>query len=191
MQCSFTAVDKSHKPDRPPQVKDNLVIECSGVSGDPTGSPPKEAPPEMTSAPVVRLDLSCDSTLDSTKLSKGHAGTTVLGRCPSGCRQNANIFGSNIYSADSAICTAAAHDGSIPDTGGDVVITVGHPQDIFLGTNRNGVESLDKNGREVEKSFVLSVPTIEVLARVAKTWSSWYAGASAFGAQLFPRKVEY
>jgi hypothetical protein len=52
----------------------------------------------------------------------------------------ATVWGSNPYTADSSICTAAVHAGRITTAGGgDVVIVVRPGQSSYEGSTRNGV----------------------------------------------------
>jgi hypothetical protein len=61
-------------------------------------------------------------------------------QCPDGFAQG-RIWGSNPYTADSNLCTAALHAGMI-GTGGGVVQVVGRPgSDAYPASTRNGVAS--------------------------------------------------
>ena len=143
-------------------------------------------PPEHEPAPFVRLNLNCKATLNSAKISKGPPGTTVIGRCSQGC-VSGDVFGSTIYGPDSSICTAAVHAGVIGLSGGDVVITVGHPQERYFSSEQHRIFSKDLNGTKAPKSFVMSIPTLDMLARVALKYSPNYAGSSTFGLPLMPK----
>lgn len=58
-----------------------------------------------------------------------------------------------------------------------------------MGSNQNGLDSEDATGTDDagKKSFVLSIPTMDVLTRVAKRVSHVFAGASAFGTPMVPK----
>ena len=54
------------------------------------------------------------------------------------------VWGTDVYTDDSSICTAAVHAGKITKAaGGTVTIEMRPAQDEYLGTTRNGVTSLD------------------------------------------------
>lgn len=61
------------------------------------------------------------------------------------CRPNqsaVNIWGTNTYTDDSSICTAAVHVGLITfASGGTVAIEIRAGQQSYSGTSRNGVSS--------------------------------------------------
>jgi hypothetical protein len=79
--------------------------------------------------------------------------------CPSG-GQTSSIYGTDLYTRFSSICTAAAHSGLITvRDGGNVTIRIKPGFDFFNGTNRNDINSqgygnsdssfifLDRNGQ--------------------------------------------
>lgn len=51
----------------------------------------------------------------------------------------------------------------------------------------HGVLAENLSGSESAKSFVVSVPTMDMLARVANKWSQVYADASAYGTPMIPK----
>jgi hypothetical protein len=61
--------------------------------------------------------------------------------CPAGGTP-ANIWGTDVYTYDSSVCTAAAHVGVIrPATGGTVTIEMRDGQTSYTGSTRNGITS--------------------------------------------------
>ena len=63
------------------------------------------------------------------------------------------VYGTDIYTSGSSICSAAVHAGIInARDGGRVKIQILGPQDFFNGTERNGVNSL-KYGK-YDSSFI-------------------------------------
>jgi hypothetical protein len=55
-----------------------------------------------------------------------------------------SIWGTDIYTDDSSVCNAAVHAGVITyEEGGTVTIVLEGPQESYVGTERNGVTSLD------------------------------------------------
>jgi hypothetical protein len=84
---------------------------------------------------------------------KGEAGQTYTFQCPAeGTEQS--IFGSDIYTQDSSICTAAVHAGIISlAQGGKVTIEYRPGRSVYGSTVRNGIKS--KTWGEYPRSFVV------------------------------------
>jgi hypothetical protein len=54
------------------------------------------------------------------------------------------VWGTDIYTDDSSVCTAAVHAGLIDyEDGGEVVIEIRAGESSYLGTTANGVTTLD------------------------------------------------
>jgi len=69
------------------------------------------------------------------------AGQAFKFECPAGGSEH-SIWGTDIYTADSSICTAAVHVGRITfERGGAVAIELRPGQSSYQGTLRNGVKS--------------------------------------------------
>ena len=55
-----------------------------------------------------------------------------------------SVWGTDVYTDDSSICTAAVHAGKITRTaGGQVTIEIRPGQASYIGTIRNGVATID------------------------------------------------
>lgn len=54
-----------------------------------------------------------------------------------------SVWGSDIYTADSALCKAAVHAGVIPRSGGRVVVERVDGRELYVGTSRNGIGTSD------------------------------------------------
>lgn len=64
------------------------------------------------------------------------------------------LWGSDVYTADSSICTAAVHVGLITlEEGGEVTILIEEGRDEYFGSQSNGVESQDFGPYETSFSF--------------------------------------
>jgi uncharacterized cupin superfamily protein len=84
---------------------------------------------------------------------KGEAGRTYTFQCPSSGTAHA-IFGSDIYTDYSSICTAAVHAGVIDVKNGGVVTIEYRPgRQIYGSTVRNTVKS--NTAGEYSRSFVI------------------------------------
>ncbi len=99
----------------------------------------------------------------------GRAGnstqTIVGGNCPSNAsgvtgsrscdcisgRIGGSVWGTDIYTADSSVCKAAAHAGVIPSTGGKVTFVTTNGCPSYTGSSRNGVET--RGWGSFQKSF--------------------------------------
>jgi LCCL domain len=70
-------------------------------------------------------------------------GTRLVGYCPSGLTSDV-VWGTNIYTHDSAICTAAVHAGLITfEQGGNIVAEFRAGLDNYVGTTSNGITTYD------------------------------------------------
>jgi LCCL domain len=62
--------------------------------------------------------------------------------CPAGGTPH-TVWGTDIYTDDSSVCTAAVHLGEITlEDGGSVTIEMAEGLDSYEGTERNGIETL-------------------------------------------------
>lgn len=70
---------------------------------------------------------------------RSQMGQTLSVVCPSG-QATDKVWGTDIYSDGSSICTAAVHAGVLePSTGGSVTIKMLGAQPDLVGTERNGI----------------------------------------------------
>jgi hypothetical protein len=80
-------------------------------------------------------------------------GKTYKFKCPAGGKER-NIWGTDVYTADSSVCNAAVHAGLIKfENGGTVTIELRPGQSSYQGTLRNGVKSNEYGA--YGRSFVL------------------------------------
>jgi hypothetical protein len=111
---------------------------------------PSNASPEATPSASTPANSETDSASDeitpiawTTAASgfKQDAGLTYKFHCPEKGTA-ATIWGSDVYTADSSICTAAVHAGVITlENGGDVTIEFKPGRSIYGSTTRNGIAS--------------------------------------------------
>ncbi|HEX8298735.1 MAG TPA: LCCL domain-containing protein, partial [Rubricoccaceae bacterium] len=72
---------------------------------------------------------------------RDRVGARVAFDCPAGGSEN-TIWGTDVYSDDSSVCTAGVHMGLITFArGGRVVVQIQPGQSSYSGTTRNGVQS--------------------------------------------------
>jgi hypothetical protein len=96
-------------------------------------------PPVVASGPQI-IEAGC--SFNATQIA-GEPGSAHRVSCPPGCSRTTSIWGSDFYTADSSICTAAIHAGLIGDNGGDFTVIIEPGRPAYRGTRRNGVLSAD------------------------------------------------
>jgi len=128
-----------------------------------TASPPSPSPSAETTPSPASASTS-DTTEEATPIEwttaasgfKEETGKTYKFLCPPD-GMSGIIWGNDIYTADSSICTAAVHAGVITtEAGGEVVIEFRPGRQIYGSTTRNGVTS--KNYGEYPHSYVVRKP---------------------------------
>ena len=73
---------------------------------------------------------------------RGNIGEHYDYDCPAGGTPN-TVWGTDIYTDDSSVCTAAVHLGEITlEDGGSVTIEMAEGLDSYEGTERNGITTL-------------------------------------------------
>lgn len=81
---------------------------------------------------------SCPSTITSYR---GQNGTQVTCNCTSAATISGTVWGTGIYTDDSALCRAAVHAGAITLSGGMIQATIRPGQSSYVGSTQNGVTS--------------------------------------------------
>ncbi len=130
---------------------------------DPTPPTSMETDPEPTSlpieadevtppdAPAHAVALTCDQTAQTLE---GEPGTTFRGVCPLDCTQ-ATVWGTDLYTDDSAICVAAIHSGVLTTAGGPVIVTILEGQSAYPSSWQNDIQS--QTWREWNRSFQVTL----------------------------------
>ncbi len=72
---------------------------------------------------------------------QGVRGLLTCSCSASQAAQRGSVWGTDIYTEDSAVCKAALHAGAIDAKGGNVSIIVVAGQKSYQGTSRNGVDT--------------------------------------------------
>ncbi|XP_074502673.1 vitrin isoform X12 [Sebastes fasciatus] len=79
-----------------------------------------------------------------------------IAKCPAHCKETKQqVYGTGVFASISSICNAAIHSGIITNTGGKVIVRKMAGQNIYKGSNSNGVRSLSLP--KWRESFVVSV----------------------------------
>ncbi|XP_042082279.1 vitrin isoform X5 [Haplochromis burtoni] len=77
-------------------------------------------------------------------------------KCPPRCRETRQqVYGTGVFASISSICNAAIHSGVITNSGGKVIVRKMAGQNVYKGSNSNGVRSLSLP--KWRESFVVSV----------------------------------
>lgn len=124
-----------------------------------SSSSPAAAPPSANPAATPTTWQA-----NATSLQGKEGETMTLACSPAG--EPHSVWGSDIYTSDTSICTAAVHMGLITfQHGGTVTIELRPGRSIYGTSERNGVTS-SAYGRW-HQSFVFKTPDIEALVRAA------------------------
>ena len=67
---------------------------------------------------------------------------------------HAPIWGTNVYTVNSGICTTAVHSGTLSLSGGVVSVELLPGRKFYTGSNKNGVTSKDRSGTDLSFAFV-------------------------------------
>ncbi|KAG7999988.1 Vitrin, partial [Nibea albiflora] len=95
-------------------------------------------------------DIECDVRAGKINLPE------FIVKCPAHCKETKQqVYGTGVFASISSICNAAIHSGIITNTGGKVIVRKMAGQNIYKGTNSNGVRSLSLP--KWRESFVVSV----------------------------------
>ncbi|KAM8859437.1 vitrin isoform 8-T8 [Spinachia spinachia] len=79
-----------------------------------------------------------------------------IAKCPAQCKETKQqVYGTGVFASISSICNAAIHSGVLTNTGGKVIVRKMAGQNIYKGSNSNGVRSLSLP--KWRESFVVSV----------------------------------
>jgi LCCL domain len=114
-----------------------ILVLAAACSAAPTPTPTAEPAPADGGAGVDDPWAATASTY------RGNIGEHYEYDCPAGGEPHI-VWGTDIYTDDSSVCTAAVHLGEITlEDGGSVMIEMAEGQDSYEGTERNGIETSD------------------------------------------------
>jgi hypothetical protein len=83
-------------------------------------------------------ETSCPFNMTSYRGQNGYQHACY---CPASATGVGTVWGTDIYTDDSALCRAAVHAGVISTIGGSIVATVLPGQSSYVGSLRNGVST--------------------------------------------------
>ncbi len=138
-----------------------LTVGCK--RGEPSNPPPAPAPPVARPAPINDRDVGVgDAGGDGGTASpwsvtatshRGMTGDIFTQECPPGGTL-APVWGTDVYSDDSSICSAAVHAGRLTITaGGPMLVFVQPGRTSYAGTTQHGVTSQSRGASPGSFSF--------------------------------------
>ncbi len=104
----------------------------------------------VAGAAHAAVNVSCTDSVNGLNKKNAKAFSVV---CPVNCKTG-SVWGSDVYTTDSAICVAAVHAGVIGANGGPVKVNLTAGKPNYTGTARNGVTS--NQWAAFDKSFTVS-----------------------------------
>ncbi len=131
-------------------------VKSPGAVASPTGSDGANS----NQSPAERAGEGAPTTWEATAAAlTGDVGKTFTLTCSPGGTIH-SVWGSDIYTADSSICTAAVHAGLITqEKGGTVTIELRAGRAVYGSSQRNGVTTASYGG--YPRSFVFKMGTNE------------------------------
>ncbi len=128
----------------------------SGGSGHTGANSSPPAPPSSAPAKPTTWEA------NATSLNGKDGETLTLACSPGGSAHS--VWGSDIYTSDSSICTAGVHSGLISfQQGGAVTIELRPGRDIYGSSERNGVTTSTYG--PYQHSFVFKTPNTDAVVR--------------------------
>ena len=125
----------------------SLAIAISAISSQPANAQSSKRIPE----------IGWSSRLSSMGIDKvKNVGKTYDFFCQPAAEDliHAPIWGTNVYTSNSGICSTAVHSGMISEKGGLVSIELVEGQEFYTGSKKNEVESEDHIGTNLSYTFI-------------------------------------
>lgn len=129
-----------------------LVGSCRGAGNGEVSTLPTDVAFDVTAPPIldpitttritaVSVRAESGPWTDTAQEHQGQDGEQFTYRCPAGGPAYP-VWGTETYTDDSSVCTAAVHAGLITlEEGGEVTIVIEGAQDSFDGSQANGIIS--------------------------------------------------
>jgi hypothetical protein len=144
-----------------------LRNENTGGGGHTNTSPDNSSPPVPPSSAGQGTPTSWEA--NATSLNGKDGETFTLACSPGGTARS--VWGSDIYTADSSICTAGVHSGLITyQQGGTVTIELRPGRTIYGCSERNGVTTSPFGS--YQHSFVFKTPNTEAVDQTPVLWNT-------------------
>jgi len=150
-----------------------------GGGGHSTSADNSNTGPSSPPAPPSTAGAGTPTTWEAKATSlNGKDGETLTLACSPGGAER-SVWGSDIYTSDSSICTAAVHSGLITyQQGGTVTVELRPGRTIYGCSDRNGVTTSPYG--TYQSSFVFKTPNTETVVREVEdqTPVMWNTSAS-------------
>ena len=141
-------------------------LKRESTGGGNTGSSNNSNAASSTSAPPAAANATPTTWEANATSLNGAAGQTFTLACSPGGTAH-SVWGSDIYTSDSSICTAAVHSGLITfQQGGTVTIEMRPGRSVYGTSERNGVTSSSYGAWQ--SSFVFKTPNTDAVVRAAE-----------------------
>jgi hypothetical protein len=159
------------------KLKNENTTAVTGGGHTTTSADNSNSGPSSPPAPPAVKGTPTSWEAKATSLNGKDGETFTLACSPGGTEHS--VWGSDIYTADSSICTAAVHSGLITyQQGGAVTIELRPGRTIYGCSERNGVTTSPYGS--YQNSFVFKTPNTEALVREAEDQTPvlWNTSAS-------------
>jgi len=121
-----------------------LVLAASACSSPAGATPETTAVPTVaaTEAPAASAPATDPWSLNAVE-HRAQEGEEFTYDCPPADESRLDtVWGTDVYTDDSSVCTAAVHAGAITiEDGGEVTIEIRPGEDEYEGSEQNGIES--------------------------------------------------
>lgn len=153
----------------------DVVLQCKGPKGDPTGksqiknSQDIDIPPSLGKLSILKFKINCDTKGNDHRF-RGDAGSVYLVTCPANCKkEKGSLWGLGIYTLDSSVCQAGVHAGiTCDEQGGTFAYTKVWGQNYYIGNTRNGISS-----SELNSGFPVSFTVQALNSGWSGMWKHW------------------
>jgi hypothetical protein len=123
-----------------------FIVACviPAESAPPISPYPQGQYPQQTGGPGMMAGgpIEAGCSYNGTQL-PGDVGASFQIACPPGCEATGGLWGTDVYTADSAICRAGIHAGVISPGGGVMSVQLEPGRPAYRGSMRNGIASND------------------------------------------------
>lgn len=118
-----------------------IVVMLAGCASQTPAPEPPRQPWGPDAGPRIHARTVTCQEAATTFGPQAVVGGQIAIACPPGCTA-ATVWGTDIYTSDSAMCVAAVHaNAATAAAGGDVLVEILGPQDFYAASVRNGVST--------------------------------------------------
>ena len=120
-----------------------VVVAVSACSAPAAATPDPTADPTVAATEAPASAPATDPWSVNAVEHRAQVGEQFTYDCPAADESRTDtVWGTDVYTDDSSVCTAAVHTGVITvEDGGEVTIEIAPGEDSYEGTEQNGIES--------------------------------------------------